>query len=157
MEKTIRLKENDILKIAIEETDGTPTGEYLTFDLEDIELPIKLSECELKHRNNCNWIAMQMSVISKKQDKKGKKLISSNEEEQIKAMKEFYQKEEEALDLFLGKGGVKKLMHGRSYYYSMYDDIVEMLEPVIPMLEKSFESIANKIKKKYKMDDEKEL
>ena len=55
----------------------------------------------------------------------------------------------DALDLFLGEGGTKKLLNGRKPYYSMYDDISEMLEPILPKLKLSADSIVEKIKEKY--------
>ena len=55
----------------------------------------------------------------------------------------------DALDLFLGEGGTKKLLNGRKPYYSMYDDISEILEPILPKLKLSADSIVKKIKEKY--------
>ena len=147
----IRLKKDNIVKIGIEDSEGNDTGQYLEFDLEDIELPLKYQECIEMHKKNAQFIKMQFVAIDKKQDIKGKKLLSKNEEEKIKILNEFYKREMEALDLFLGKDGTKKLLNGRRPYYSMYDDINEMLEPVMPILKKGFESIENKIKNKYKL------
>ena len=44
---------------------------------------------------------------------------------------------------------VGKLLNGRKPYYEMYDDISEMLEPILPMLKTSTENIVDKIKGKY--------
>ena len=66
---------------------------------------------------------------------------------------QFYEKEIEALDLFLGLGGTHKLLNGRKPYYSMYEDINEMLEPILPIIKKGFDSIENKIKAKYKVEN----
>jgi hypothetical protein len=48
----IQLKKDNILRIGIKDTKGNDTGEHLEFDLEDIELPLKLNESEMKHRKN---------------------------------------------------------------------------------------------------------
>ena len=40
----------------------------------------------------------------------------------------------EALDLFLGQNGTNKLLNGRKPYYSMYEDINDMLVPILPKL-----------------------
>lgn len=146
----IQLKKNNIIRIGIKDYDGKETGEHLEFDLEDIELPLKYQECEERHRKNVQYVNMQFAIIDKKEDKRGKKLLSANEEEKIKVVSEFYKREMEALDLFVGEGGTKKLLNGRKPYYSMYDDINEMLKPVMPIIEKGFGDIETKIKDKYK-------
>ena len=66
-----------------------------------------------------------------------------------------YKKEMEALDLFLGKDGTKKLLNGRNPYYSMYEDINEILEPVLPKLKLRADNIIDKVKEKY--NDKKEI
>lgn len=149
MENFIQLKKDNILRIGIKTADGEPTGEHLEFDLEDIELPLRINECESQHKKNINDLKMKTLIIDKKEDKKGKKILSWKEEEKIKLIKEFYEKEIDALDLFLGKGGTAKLLNGRKPYYSMYEDISEMLNPILPLIQKSGEEIINQVKEKY--------
>lgn len=156
-ENFIQLKKDNILRIGIRDAEGNDTGEHLEFDMEDIELPLKLNKCEEMHRKNVQYVKMQFTVIDKKEDKKGKKLLSWKEEEKIKLLKEFYEKEIEALDLFLGKGGTRKLLNGRSPYYTMYEDIGEIIEPILPKLKMKTEDIAKKIKSKYSNAKEKNV
>lgn len=150
MEDFIQLKKSNILKIGIQDADGKDTGEFLEFDLEDIELSAKLNECQKKHNENIQNLKRQFVIIDKKEDKKGKTLLSWKEEEKMKVLKKFYQDEADALDLFLGKGGTKKLLNGRNPYWTMYDDINEMLEPILPKLKLSMDDVVKKIKTKYK-------
>ena len=145
----IQLKKDNILRIGIKTADGKETGEFLQFDLEDIELPLKLNECESKHKFNVRNLKNQFVIIDKKQDKKGKNLLSWRDEEKLKALKKFYVEEEKALDLFLGKNGTKKILNGRNPYYSMYEDINEILEPILPKIKVRVEDITSKIKSKY--------
>lgn len=147
--ESIQLKKDNILRIGIKEADGTDTGNVLEFDLEDIELPIKLQECIEEHKKNVQTLKSQYIIIDKKPDKKGKKVMSANEEAKIKAMQEFYKKEMEALDMFLGKGGTNKLLNGRKPYFTMFDDINEYLEPIVPLIKERAGSIEDKIKAKY--------
>lgn len=149
MENFIQLKKDNILKIGIKTADGKETGEHLEFDMEDIELPLRLQECEEQHKKNLLYIKNQFIIIDKKEDHKGKKLLSSNQEEKIKLLNEFYKREMQALDLFLGENGTAKMLNGRKPYYSMYDDINEMLGPILPLLKQSAENITKKIKYKY--------
>lgn len=148
-ENFIQLKKDNILRIGIKDSDGNNTGEHLEFDLEDINLPLRLNECDEKHRKNLENLKYQFVIIDKKEDKKGKKILSWKEEEKLKALKSFYAEEEKALDLFLGQGGTRKLLNGREPYYSMYEDISEILEPIMPQLKLRADDIAKKIKDKY--------
>ena len=145
----IQLKKSNILRIGIKDSEGNDTGEHLEFDLEDINLPLRLNECDEKHRKNLEFLRNQFIIIDKKEDKKGKKILSWKEEEKLKVLQEFYKREMEALDLFLGQGGTKKILNGRNPYYSMYEDISEILEPIMPKLKLRADDIAKKIKDKY--------
>lgn len=150
MEDFIQLKKSNILKIGIKDADGKDTGEHLEFDLEDIFLPFRLIDCEKQHNEDLQELKRKFLVIDKKQDVKGKNsIMSANEEAKIKALQEFYKKEEKALDLFLGDGGTRKLLNGRNPYYTMYDDISEMLEPILPKLTNTAKSIEDRIRSKY--------
>ena len=157
MDNFIQLKKSNTLKFAIRTSDGKDTGEFLEFNMDDIELPLKLNECEAKHRKNIEYLQGQFVIIDKKEDKKGKFLLSWKEEEKLKAVKEFYNREMEALDLFLGEGGTKKLLNGRKPYYEMYDDINEALEPILPKLQTSAEDITKRIKQKYSKTKENDV
>ena len=151
MEEYIKLKKDSIIKIGIRDSEGNDTGEHLEFDLEDIDLAFKLNDCAKMHDENVKELKRTYAVIEKKKDvKKKNSIMSVNTEAKIKALKEFYVKEEKALDLFLGEGGTKKLLNGRSPYYTMYDDISEMIEPIVPLLSKNAKSIEDRIKEKYK-------
>lgn len=145
----IQLKKDNILRIGIRDTEGNDTGEHLEFDLEDIELPLRLNECDAKHRKNLEYLKNQFVIIDKKEDKKGKFILSWKEEEKLKVLQEFYKREMEALDLFLGENGTEKLLNGRKPYYSMYEDISEILEPIMPKLKLRADDIVDKIKQKY--------
>lgn len=153
-ENFIQLKQDNILRIGIKDANGEYTGKHLEFDLEDIELPLKINEAEAKHRKNLEFVRNQFLIIDKKEDKKGKFLLSWKEEEKIKVLNDFYKKETEALELFLGEGAIGKILNGRKPYFSMYEDINEMLEPILPKIEIRAENIINKIKNKYKESDE---
>lgn len=174
MENVIRLKEDNILRFELEEIeryeikktidkDGKEieekvpvyrkTGEYLEFDIEDIEFPLRVQECEKQHHKNIMFIKSKYLTIEKQQDKKGKYLISKNTEEKMKALKEFYDREAQAIDYLLGENGTKKMLNGRKPYYSMYDDIIESLEPILPKLKQNADSIISKIKSKYETKD----
>lgn len=154
---TIQLKRNEnILRLRIKDEEGNDTGNFLEFNLEDIELPIRYQEIiELDKKNRLD-LKNKYAIIDKKQDHKGKKLLSSNEEARIKATIEFYKKEVEIYNMFLGENGVEKLLNGRQLSWGTLQEIDEIIEQVIvPKLEISAENIKKKIMSKYgtKRDD----
>ena len=48
----IQLGKSDVLRLGIRTEDGKDTGEYLEFDLEDIELPLRYQELAEKDKKN---------------------------------------------------------------------------------------------------------
>lgn len=151
METKINLKKDNVLKVEIYDENGKDTGNYLEFDLEDVSLPLKIQQVQEEHKKNQNYLKMSFALIDKKQDKSGKKLLSSNTEEKFKVLQTYYQKEIAILDLILGDGGTEKLLNGRKPYYSMFDDIMEYLEPLEDAFRQSFINVTNKIVEKYKV------
>ena len=159
-ESFIQLKKLDcLLRFGIKDENGNDTGKMLVFNLEQVNYPLKIQECIELHKKNIQWLKDKMIILEKQEDKKGKKLLSWKEEEGIKAHEEFYKKEMEALDLFLGNGSTQMILdcYGIEPYYSMFDDIVEMIEPIMPMLQNNAEYLKKKhedIMKKYSNKEE---
>ena len=117
MQDFIQLKKTNILKIGIKDAEGNDTGEHLEFDLEDIELPIKVNQSAVEHKNNMNYLKSQYTIIEKRQDKETNGIFTANEKEKLNTLKEFYRREIKALDLFLGEGGTKKILNGRIHIF----------------------------------------
>ena len=156
MENFIQLKNSNILKLGIKDIEGNPTGEFLEFDVEDIELPLIYQEMIEEQKKNNEWLKDRITIIDKRQDHKGKKLMSYNQEEKIKAINEYYKKEVIILDKFLGKDGVKKLLNGRKVGWTTLDEIDELIEKQIaPKLDLSLDNLKTKIKDKYSKAKEK--
>jgi len=152
----IQLNEDDVLRLRIRDKEGNDTGNYLEFDLEDIELPLKYQETLEKHKKNIAYYNNQIKIIDKKQDHKGRKLLSHNEEEKIKASMEFFRKEVEVYNMFLGENGVQKLLNGRKLGWGTLAEIDEIIQrDIIPQLDVCKEKIKAKIMNKYspKRDD----
>lgn len=146
----IQLNKSDVLRLGIKTNDGVDTGEYLEFNLEDIELPLKYQELIEKDKKNKENLRNQMLIIDKRQDVKGKKLMSKNEEDKIKALNEFFKKEVEIYNIFLGENGVQKLLNGRKLGWTSLQEIDEIIEKQItPHLDLSMTKITNKVKEKY--------
>lgn len=146
----IKLNKNDILRFKIETSDGKDTGEYLEFDLEDIELPLRYQQLLEDHKKNLGRLKNQMIIIDRRQDVKGKKLLSKNEEDKIKAMQEFYKEETKVFNMFLGENGVQKLLHGRKIGWTTFDEINDIIgKQIAPYIHTTMDDITEKVKKKY--------
>lgn len=147
---TICLKQDNIIRFYIQDKNGNKTGEYLEFNFEDLELPqiyTKIVEEDKKARVSAR---NKFRVIEKKEDHKGKNFFSANEEAKIKVLQEFYKKEEEIYDMFLGKNGVKKLLNGRKMSISTFDEIDDIIQNVIlPKMQESTKKTEEKLMKKY--------
>lgn len=153
-ENYIQLEKDNILKIGIKDANGNPTGQHLEFDLESIEYPLKLNECEKRIKKNISGLNFNLELLKKKEDKKGKNMLSWKEEEEIKIWQEFYKRTMEAYDLFFGKDGCKKLLNGREPYYTMLNEFDKIAQSILPMLKTNSEDIKKQIRTKYATKDE---
>lgn len=150
MENVIKLNRDDILRLRIVTDQGEDTKEYLEFDLQDIELPLKYQELLEKDKKNRENLRNQCLIIDKRQDVKGKKLFSKNEEDKIRAIADFFRKEVEIYNTFLGEHGVQKLLHGRKIGWTSLADIDEIIEKQIaPHIKIDMDNITKKVKEKY--------
>lgn len=149
-ENFIQLNKSNVLRLGIRTEEGKDTGEYLEFDLEDIELPLRYQELIEKDKKNKEYLRNQMLIIDKREDVKGKKLLSKNEEDKIKALNEFFIKEVEVYNMFLGPRGVEKLLNGRKFTWTTLQEIDTIIEKQIaPHLDISMKHITDKVKEKY--------
>lgn len=146
----IQLNKDNILRLVIRTDKGEETGEVLEFDLEDIELPLKYQELLEKDKKNKENLRNQVIIIDRRQDVKGKKLFSKNEEDKIKALNEFFKKEVEVYNMFLGERGVEKLLNGRKLGWTTLEEIDTIIEKqIVPKLNVTMDDITKRIKEKY--------
>ena len=150
MEKFIQLEKDNILRLGIKDSDGTDTGNILEFDLTDIELPLKYQELIFKDKKNREELQNQLVIIEKKQDVKGKGLVTKNQEAEIRAIMDFFKKEKSVYDLFLGEGGTEKLLNGRKLSWSTLKEIDSIIEnQIFPYIKKNMSEMKEKVKETY--------
>ena len=150
MENFIKLNKDDVLRLGIKTSDDKDTGEFLEFDLSDIELPLRYQELLEKDKKSKEYLKNDFFMIDKRQDVKGKKLLSKNEEDKIKAINEFFKRETEIYNMFLGGNGVQKLLNGRKLGWTSLQEIDEIIEKqIVPYLDLNMKSVQEKIKQKY--------
>ena len=90
MENTIKLSKSNELRLKITTDTGEDTGNELLFDLEDITLSLKYQDMIERDKRNRDWLRKEFIIIDKRQDVKGKKLLSKNEEDKLKAINKFF-------------------------------------------------------------------
>lgn len=152
----IQLKDDDILRLKIVDREGNDTGNYLEFDLSDIELPLKYQQIIEEDKRNRAYLKNQFTIIDKKEDHKGKKFLSLNEEAKIKAMADFFRKEKEVYNMFLGEKGVEKLLNGRKLTLNTLAEIDEIIEKtILPKMKVNAKSVKEKIMSKYSTKEDK--
>lgn len=144
----------NVLKLSIYTKDGKDTGEKLIFNLKDIELLDRLQKMWDEQKKNQSWIKNQLAIIEKKQDfKKKGQLMSNNERMQYDAIRTFYKKQKDIYDMFLGEGGVDKLLYGRPLEWETIIEIEKIIsEQIAPKIDITMDNITNEIKNKYKFD-----
>ena len=57
------------------------------------------------------------------------------------------------MDLFLGQGGTRKFLNGKNPYWEMWDDIDKMLKPYYGDMKLTVDSMSDRIKEKYKIQE----
>ena len=156
MEDFIQLPKNNVVRYGIKDENGNVIDCVLEFDVEDIEMPLKVSKAEFQHKKNLQWLRNQFLIIDKKDNGKNDGLISWKQRQQLEAFSEFYKKEIEIIDLIIGEGNTKKILNAmhRKPYYSMFEDINDLLEPILPKLQTTTDDIIKKIEDKYKIKED---
>ena len=144
--ESIQLKQDNLFKIGIKNAEGKDTGEIITIDLEDIKLPLRCQESEKMIKDNNKWLQAQRIMIEKRPDKKGKKLLSANEEALLKLVNEYYEKQTKAYELVLGEGAIKKILCGREIYITFFSDLEEQMKKLRPKLNQNAVDLKEKIK-----------
>ena len=147
---------NDTKKFWITTKEGKETGEYIEINFEGLGIIDRLDKFYHDYPKNRKWIRDELLIIKKKQDftKKGD-LMSNNQRMEYEAVKKYYNMQKDTFDLFLGKGGVDKLLYGRELEWETIEEIQKIIvEQMIPQLDVTMENITNKIIKKYNVSKE---
>lgn len=154
----IQINDSDIVRLKIITKDGEFTGEELTFDLNDIELPLTYQNMLFKIQKNKEKLQNDFRVIDKREDIKGKKMFGKNQEDKFKAYSEFCNKMIGAYNMFLGENGVQKLLNGRKLGWTTFQEIDDIIDnQIAPHITMTMDDITNKITQKYSVADNKEL
>lgn len=137
--ESIRIEKDNTYKIEVNDK-----GEYIEFDLLDIELPMKCLNAskELSKQNN---IHRQKIIAVEKQYKDNQELLFINKHN---ADMEYCNKMRKIFDSFLGEGACEKIF-GKTNRIGMFDDLFEQLAPHFNKMQINIEKVKSKLIEKY--------
>lgn len=151
MQNKLRIEKKDIYQIEVNDK-----GEYIEFDLADINLSFKCMEALESIEKLKKESLMKENIIKKKQDVKDK-YMTRNQKELLKLWKKTFEDMRKAMDKFLGEGACQKIFGDRNYL-EMFDDLVQELKRPreelggkshFDNLNLTFEGMRDRIAKKY--------
>lgn len=146
----IKLNQDETLELKIYDANGIDTGESLFFNLEDTELLLRYQDLLEEDKKLRSKLKNELYLISKRQDVKGKKFLSKNEEDALRVTNNFFKEETKVLNMFLGENGVEKLLNHRPFTWTTLQDISDIItKQIAPYIDKSMDRITDKIKKVY--------
>ena len=140
------------IKKGLYEIEVNDKGEKIVFDTEDIELPFKFNDAYLRVEQLTKDLTRKEALIEK-QKECSHGLVSNKDEKRRQLYKEFYKQMREAMDEFLGAGGVQKIFGDRNYP-DMYNDLFDALKPHLEKIGISSEKSIERIEQKYSESDE---
>ena len=142
MEK-IRINKEDTYKIEVNDA-----GEYIEFDLLDIELPMKCLKAsnELKRQTN---LYNKKVLANAKQYKDNRELLFINKN---RIDLEFCKKMREVFDGFLGKDACQKIF-GDTNRIGMFADLFDQLMPHFEKMKINTEKIKKRLLQKYSTEE----
>lgn len=140
MEK-IRVNNDDkVYKIEVNDK-----GEYIEFDLMDIELPIKLMKLAEDIEKNKNIYQTRLNDNEKKnQDDIKKQML-----EQYEISKKYCEKMRGVFDEFFGEGSSEKIF-GSKNKVNMFEEFFDQLIPHLDKIQLDVESIRKDLVERYK-------
>lgn len=143
--ESIRIKSESLYEIEVNDN-----GDVITFDLDDIELPLKIDKCIRKLKNLALEITKKEKEIHSRPDFKENEddLMTVNERELAEIVYDTYVKSREIMDELLGEGACQKIF-GDANYSTMFDDLLEALAPHFIKMKAKQENVKNRIKAKY--------
>lgn len=138
MEK-LRVEKDNVYRIEVNDK-----GEYIEFDLLDIELPIKLI-------NASEELEKQKAIHEQKVEELKKENLEPKENmlKQYEIDKEFCQTMRDVLDNLFGEGASQKIF-GDANRIAMFNDFFTQLEPHLDKIVINVEQIKKDLIEKYK-------
>lgn len=143
-----------VAKKSLYEIEVNDRGDTISFNIEDPTLPLRLEKAYEETNKIADRCKKQLILIDKKEATKSKNAIMNNKErEKLQTYEKMYQDMRGAMDKFLGEGACQKIF-GDVNYLTMYDELMEALQPHLEKMGLNANSFARSIEKKYGAKDE---
>ncbi len=142
--ESIRIKKDDVYKIEVNDN-----GDYIEFDLLDIELPIKAMNLAKNYKRLYENHSKKIFAINKEY-LNNKELLFRKKYE---ADKYFFAECRKAFDNFLGEGACQKIF-GDTNRIIMFNELLEQLEPHFEKMQINVEKIKENLINKYSNSNE---
>lgn len=142
MEK-IRINKDDTYKIEVNDN-----GEYIEFDLLDIELPMKCLNASKELKKQTDFYNKKVIAINK-QYADNQELLFINKN---KVDMEFCKRMRTVFDSFLGEGACQKIF-GNTNRIGMFDELFEQLAPHFEKMQINIDKIKDKLIERYSHKD----
>lgn len=153
MEDYIKLDKGSIQRYGIRDASGKETGEWIEIDPEDIDFPFRANECQNRHEENVEELTKRLEEIEKTCSNDGD-FPTERDIARREACKEFMEKEEKAIDDFIGEGTTRKILNGRRPYIMMFNDIIDTIAQITPALKDASKKMVETVREKYKKNKE---
>lgn len=155
--KYIKLeKPTDVLRLWIQDANGKETGEYIDINTNEIDLLDRVQKMQDNLKKNETWYNNQLVIIKKQQDHISKgNVLSDNTIAEMNAIKEYYKKQKQVFDVFLGEGATDKLLYGRPFGAKTAREIYLIIQnQILPQIKVDFNNLEEEIKDTFKKPTE---
>lgn len=146
MEK-IKINKEDVYKVEVNDN-----GDYIEFDLLDIELPMRIYNLSKELTKQAEFYNQKVESVEKEYKNDPTMLFITKS----KVDNDFCNKLRSEFDKVLGEGACQKIF-GSTNRIGMFDELFEQLVPVFEHIEEESKKIKDRLVRKYSADSEKEI
>ena len=146
MEK-IKINKEDVYKVEVNDN-----GDYIEFDLLDIELPMRIYNLSKELTKQAEFYNHKVESVEKEYKNDPTMLFITKS----KVDNDFCNKLRSEFDKVLGEGACQKIF-GSTNRIGMFDELFEQLVPVFEHIEEESKKIKDRLVRKYSADSEKEI
>lgn len=144
----VHRNEDDFYRINISDD-----GDEIVFDLQDIDLPIRIRSCIDRLTKLDQSMREKIIVINNKYNNQPNS-DDRKTAETLEVYRQYFADARSLMDDMVGKKGAMDIIFGPTNYIEMFDDLFEALEPHFKAMNLSVEGLVERLKKKYGKKDE---
>lgn len=143
----IKINKEDVYKVEVNDN-----GEYIEFDLLDIELPTKIFNLSKELKKQTDFYNKKVAMVEKEFKNDPTMLFINKNKVDI----DFCNKLRSEFDKVLGEGACQKIF-GNVNRIGMFDDLFEQLLPIFSNIADKTKDIKERLVKRYEIKDKEVL